>query len=435
MTAVLRLTEWERRDLEDAPTPTAADLRLAADLARFRSGVLLSWLHDGRLRIDASAGVGTVQLSGLRIEVVPKLVGGTLGVLRMLAYARRSSVLRRLAVRAELDVERHLLDLVVAALLSECEVLLRGGLVVGYRTVDERLPVLRGRLRVLEQVTRYGERIDRLECRHGKLTADVPENQLLLRALDLARVLPREAALRLRAAHLSEHFAAATSPWSENATAFRRRVRLTRATRRYAAAHELALLLLEHQGLRDPWTRGRVRVGAFLLDMNELFEAFVERLVGDAVAPMGVRVSAQARNSSLLVWRDSGRPYGSLRPDLVLTVNEDALPVDAKYKRYDLHKVGSGDVYQAFAYAHAFPRADGLEPDVVIVHPSEGAATVVDLTVAAQHRPTHLRVVGLDLTEILEDLDRGDPSGAALARLRLNLGLTREHSDRVVLPA
>ena len=71
---------------------TADALAAAGDDAKLR----VRWLIDGRAEISASSWVGVVRFSNLDIRVVPKLVGGELNVLRMIAFASGVDVLRRL---------------------------------------------------------------------------------------------------------------------------------------------------------------------------------------------------------------------------------------------------------------------------------------------------------------------------------------------------
>ena len=93
----VNLAEYSTATVECAlPSPAdreAADaLAAAGDDAKLR----VRWLIDGRAEISASSWVGVVRFSNLDIRVVPKLVGGELNVLRMIAFASGVDVLRRL---------------------------------------------------------------------------------------------------------------------------------------------------------------------------------------------------------------------------------------------------------------------------------------------------------------------------------------------------
>ena len=49
--------------------------------------VELTWLYGGRLRVSTRSWIGTIRVAGRRINIVPKLVGSTLGVPQMLEFA------------------------------------------------------------------------------------------------------------------------------------------------------------------------------------------------------------------------------------------------------------------------------------------------------------------------------------------------------------
>src|SRR3954470_18245602 len=94
----VELGEYERR-IVPGPPPSPADERLAARLGGDgEAGARLSvkWLAHGHLDIAASSWVGVVRFSGLDVHVVPKFVGGSLRVLRMLEYAAGIRMMRRL---------------------------------------------------------------------------------------------------------------------------------------------------------------------------------------------------------------------------------------------------------------------------------------------------------------------------------------------------
>src|ERR1700716_3534962 len=93
-----RFGEYETRVI-DCPRPTSGDKRLAQDLAA--GGVLaprmdVDWLDGGQMKVTTHSWVGVVRFSAMEIRVVPKLIGGTLRVLRMIEYAESIRLLARL---------------------------------------------------------------------------------------------------------------------------------------------------------------------------------------------------------------------------------------------------------------------------------------------------------------------------------------------------
>ena len=135
--------------------------------------------HPAAMRPPGSASSAS---SSFEVRVVPKLVGGNLGVLEMFDYASGLDALARLRCDPRRSTSgRGPADRPARASSSPapCERILRDGLLQDYVTREETLGVLRGRLRVDEQVRRRFGRVDQLECRFDELETDVPDNQLL----------------------------------------------------------------------------------------------------------------------------------------------------------------------------------------------------------------------------------------------------------------
>jgi 5-methylcytosine-specific restriction enzyme subunit McrC len=184
-------------------------------------------------------------------------------------------------------------------------------------------------------------------------------------------------------------------------------------------------MLLQEVGLDQKLATGAPRVRSFLIDMNTLFEQFLERVLRLALLPEGVRVEVQRSDS--IFWRpDDHTRYARVRPDLLLRRPERPharLPVDAKYKRYDVGRVNVDDLSQAFLYAYAYrdPEAAGVPPRAILVHPAESAGeprtTPIQVrSVAERIVDAELAVVAIHLPTILDEVDAG--GGPALDALR-----------------
>ena len=85
---------------------------------------------------------------------------------------------------------------------EEASALLVDGLLQDYRSADETLDVLRGRLRVRDQWLRQFGRVDRLECHFDEYDADNAENQLVTASLFVARTKVAGSELRAEMAVL-----------------------------------------------------------------------------------------------------------------------------------------------------------------------------------------------------------------------------------------
>lgn len=75
------------------------------------------------------------------------------------------------------------------------------------------------------------------------------------------------------------------------------------------------------------------------------------------------------------------------------------LVVDAKYKRYDQHAVGSDDVHQLLTYAYGYLWPGAL-PRAVIIHPTELGSNLPRITVwDPSGRQSLIGVVGLGVQQ------------------------------------
>lgn len=199
----------------------------------------------------------------------------------------------------------------------------------------------------------------------------------------------------------------------------------------YRAAHELCWLVLHGHGLDEALLSGPAQIRSFLINMNTLFERFIEQTLRLALGSAPVSVEVQRSDS--IFWRpDTGKRYASVRPDLLVqsTTRADArLPVDAKYKRYDTRNLDVSDLTQIFLYAYAYrdPQDADAPPRAMLLHPTETAgeprATRLWVrSVAEREIDAELTVVAIHVPTILDEADRG--GGPSLDQLRdLTLGV------------
>jgi 5-methylcytosine-specific restriction enzyme subunit McrC len=272
------------------------------------------------------------------------------------------------------DVDANLLDFVIELLSSATERILAAGLRADYVERESDLPAVRGRLLPDRQLLERFGLNDRVICRYDEHEHDIPDNQLLALALGHASrigVLPR---VRRRARALATSLEDLCDPSALANALDPQAFTYSRHNEHYRPAHTLSWMILDEQGPDETLSTGRAAIRSFLVDMNTLFERFLERLLRIACEPVGIDVTAQRSDS--IFWRPDLRTrYARIRPDLLLhraARPTSRLPVDAKYKRYDRGNVDVDDLTQAFLYAYAYrdPAASG-PPRAVLIHPTE----------------------------------------------------------------
>jgi 5-methylcytosine-specific restriction enzyme subunit McrC len=365
--------------------------------------------------VSATSWIGVVRFHDVEIRVVPKYAGGDLGVLRMLDYASGLPALRTYdAVRTLHTEGRSLVDLLGWMLAERTGRIVRAGLLADYVSRLDDLPVLRGRLRLIEQVQSHYGRIETLACAYDEHESDILENQVLAGALGVARRICSDPEVVSKIGLLQPVLDEACDPSSLDAVSARAVLDYNRRNEHYRAAHEIAWLFLARAGVDDVFAAGRTDAFAFLLDMNQLFEDFVTRLLRDALEPAGTQVHAQRRDRSIVENELTHRPYAAIIPDILLDSRSAEgrlrLPVDAKYKLYDVRRLDPADVYQAFFYAYAYHRPgvdDSAAPSALVVYPSSEAGTRVALRVRSEGGATtaRIRAIGVDIPAALRAID------------------------------
>lgn len=416
MTAPVRVQLGEyKRERRSAPPPTEADERLAHHLSGDGApGARLDvrWLANGDVDIQASSWIGVVHFTNLEVRVVPKLVGGSLQVLRMLEYATGISILSRLPTNRPRPPEGDsLLELICLLLTEEAHALIRDGLLRDYRATTDTVEVLRGRLRYRDQILlRYGQ-LDRIHCDFDEYDADTPENHYIAAALHAAHRHCIDPDIRFAALRLASIFDAVCSPPHSDPVRYEQAIAYNRRTDRYRTAHELAGLLLRGLAFDDLFDSAQGALSAFMVDMNVVFERFVTRLVDDTLQPPSpLRSASQVQLQAVIRNDDTARTYTTLRPDLVIedTDTGERVPIDVKYKLYDTRKLAASDIYQAFIYAYALGSDTNRRAGVL--YPAESRVSGPSLTVKPLTGPAsaHVRGAGLDVPSILEALASDD---------------------------
>ena len=237
-------------------------------------------MHNGDVEVTASSHVGLVRFSSLEVRVVPKLVGGAFRVLQMLDYAAGLNLIRRFEHLRELpEAGSSLFDVLCAVLAGEGTDLVRDGLMRDYRPEHDALQALRGRLDHRRQVLNRFGRLDQLECRFDEYDADNLENQFVAAGLLSARAKVRDLEIRREVSKVASVFSTACEPQSFHSDHYVRRIRYNRRNERYRSAHTIADYILRGLGFEDIYSQSQGQIFTFLLNMNDVFEHFVERLI------------------------------------------------------------------------------------------------------------------------------------------------------------
>jgi 5-methylcytosine-specific restriction enzyme subunit McrC len=310
---------------------------------------------DGQWVLTSQGWVGTIPLTAdLRIALKPKVPLGNL--FRMLEYAyhlRSLAFLEGLTDCASLTEYFERLANVLAR-----RVLDRGrkGFYRTYEPEDDRLPVVRGRLDVMQRARSPWDA--KLLCHYHEHTSDTAENQLLawtLLCIGRSGVCTERTLPTVRRAFRGLQGFAAAIPFTPRDCVGRLYNRLNED---YQPMHALCRFFLEHSG--PLIEAGEHRMLPFLVDMERLYEVFVAEWLRLHL-PNSLRLETQYAESV-----GPGSPL-SLKMDIVIV---DAVTgavrhvLDTKYKTPD-HPSG-----EDFSQVHTYASLKGCH-EAVLVYPTE----------------------------------------------------------------
>lgn len=359
--------------------------------------------EGGAWRILPRGYVGAVRIGDFQVQVTPKDKVGISSLLFLLGYAKDPGFRPEDVLGIE---EPDLWPALAESLGLLVERALMRGVLQGYRTMEEALRTVRGRIRMGDQMSRRPGLLTPLEVTYDEFTVDTAENQILRSALRRMLGVPRlrDAAAR-RLGHLDGRLdgVSVLPPGAPLPT-----WRPTRINQRYQPALRLAELVLRYASA-EPGPGG-VRVASFVVSMWKVFEDFVTTALTEALARRPGRTVGQFKDRL-----DEPRP-GQARGDVRMAVDivhldPDGSPrliFDAKYKVADgAGQYPNADHYQMLAYCTALQ-----VPRAWLVY-AQGSGGPVDRHV--RYTQKHIVEYPLDLSAAPDDLLRQVDVLASLA--------------------
>ena len=299
--------------------------------------------------LKPEAVVGAFELGDLSVFIRPKLDIPKL--IFIACYAMDAFELRE-GERFRFAEAETLPDAIALSLWVAARKAFERGLLHGYRTEEESLYTVRGRIRMGDQIRRRFSMPFPVEVRYDEFTEDIVANRLVKAAAwqlgrmrlrsPKARHGLREVAARLGNVSLVEF--AHDVP----------EVRFDRLNERYREVVTLSRLVLRRRLFESG--RGGISAPGFHMDMNVVFQRFVTRALREALGASDRTLRSDEDN----IWLDEGSRI-RLKPDLSWWDGPRCTFVgDAKYKRIKGESVPNADLYQLLAYATALDLPGGL---------------------------------------------------------------------------
>lgn len=353
---------------------------------------------DGAYHLTPGSVVGAVDVGDLSVFIAPKI--GIPQLLTLVCFADGTFEPRRELF--DYPREQALPDVLALALGSAARRAFGRGLLHGYRSEDDALPTVRGRIQIDEQIRRRHGIAPPIEVRFDEFTDDIAANRLVKSAVGLlGRMRLRSPAARRELGWIAG-ILVNVSPVEYPAGAVPE-VRFDRLNEHYREVVGLARLVLQHCTFESG--RGGVRASGFRVDMAAVFQRLVTAGLRQALG-----LSTGTFGEQVIQSLDEGGAV-NLRPDLTWRHGASVVFVgDAKYKNL-AGGLPNADIYQMLAYVTAADLPGGL-----LIY-AEGEAEAAIYTLRGSRR--RLEVVALDLSGTLDEvLERLSAIAAKVRALR-----------------
>lgn len=339
--------------------------------------------RDGHFTLRPSSTIGAFHVAGMRVVIQPKLPISR--VMFLASYALDAFNIRREDV-PRLDDVPDLVQAMARLLQVSARRAFSRGLHRGYRSREEALTTIRGRILVDEQIRRRFNIPIPIEVRYDEYTEDITANRLVKAAATmLVQMRLRNHDDRAAMHHLLARLANVSLV--EYSSRRVPEIRFNRLNERYREVVGLSRLVLQHASVDTQ--SGETDTPGFLMDMNQVFEKFVVRSLRHELnlTRSALRTQhAEPLDRNKRVW---------LKPDLSWWESGVCTFVgDAKYKRID-HSIPNADLYQLLAYATALNLPGGL-----LVY-AQGAKR---RTYRVRHADKRLEVFAFDLSGTRQEL-------------------------------
>lgn len=362
---------------------TERDLTMLAQLNQAgRSEILRPVVSSGKIGIQATQYVGVVRLRRRTIQILPKMYRSniqaqneaTRNLLHLLAYAGQIPI-REQALASLLRRNSDWFEILTRLFALHLAEEWQRGAYHCYRSVEDDLPVLKGRWRITDQLRRP-ERRHSFAVTYDEFSADNPLNQVLRFVVERLWQLTRDPDNRRRLGELRQWLDEVTLLPAVSVTDADPKL-LTRLNQRYAPLLNLARMFLDGGVLQ--LAAGDHSTFAFVFDMNRLFEAFLVNFIArhrEVILPSALHnctLLPQAQSTTCFLAQTNGQQVFRLKPDLVFRDGSSfPLLLDAKYKILTPsdRKLGitHADFYQMHAYAQRYD-----SPHVLLLYPQTAA--------------------------------------------------------------
>ena len=304
----------------------------------------------GNKRIKFNNYVGVVQVKNLTIEILPKADNNGESQSSkdkwhnaLISMLNECKLIKLNAIsNAKLKLKSaSILDLYYDLFLSETETIFQHGLRKKYRTVEDNINKIKGKILFTNHIRKNAFHKERFFVEHKIFDADNKLNQILVKALLILKTIAHNPNHNIRINKLLLGFEGVSS---ENITEkWFEKLKFDRNTERYKQAITLAKLIILRYS--PDLKGGNENVLAIMFDMNMLYENYVYRKLKVLQMDDGNLITKVKEQNRTPFWESRG-----LRADIIVETEYKNLVIDTKWKVLRDNKPSDADLKQMFVY-------------------------------------------------------------------------------------
>ena len=336
----VEVSEWSKYELVCSPNELVSLATIPNE------AVQVQVVSPTKVRLRTNSVVGRFRTSAIDLIIRPKLAIDSLLYLLGEVYGIEKLHDEFASYKSKIEVD----ELLVSIFLNYVTKLIRQGVHKKYVSLKNQLTSVRGRIDVRRTTALFYRGNPCVECEFDEHSYDCIENQIIKATLGV---------LLSRSVKSSVQRQAIWSLYKELGNvkelppniALKSDVVRNRLNQHYFPAIPLARIILSSMGVMHDY--GSVEMDGFHVDMNLLYERYIERRLRNELTYYGVSVDAQ--NSSPF---DKQR-QAMIRPDLILQSNLGRrLVADTKYKV--TNQPDRNDLYQVLSYCQVLGIPKGV---------------------------------------------------------------------------
>ncbi|WP_419871516.1 McrC family protein [Candidatus Pristimantibacillus sp. PTI5] len=317
----------------------------------------MDWMEFSYNRIRFINVVGTIRLTRVQIDIIPKLRvdtdEGRTSLLNMLAVCGhvpyRLGTARSSVQVASLD----LLTWIASAFCIELDEQLKRGVPADYINIEENSMRLKGRIKIPDHLRMNAADKSRVFCAFDERTTEIPINTTFYKTILVLKRKVQEPRLRRKLQYLSCYFEDFVD--TKDFRNLIDKVRFDRQNLRFKPAFQLAKLILSRMSVLHRGSQEECL--SFLFEVNTLYETYIGRVLQQMRLGEQTIIRLQHEQVRLLKNEDSGRDNIQLIPDIVLGQQHangaevwNAI-IDTKWKTMNYQQ---DDIYQMYAYVTGY---------------------------------------------------------------------------------